>query len=345
MSLPLAMPFLPMEAKITSEIPVGAGWQYEPKWDGFRCLAFRDGDDIELQSKAGQPLTRYFPEVIAALLKSRAKTFALDGELIVPIQGLLSFDDLLQRIHPAASRVQLLSRTHPAHLVVFDFLVNEKGAKLVSLPLEDRRAALETFYSKYFADNDSMELSKATSDLNIAKRWLKDMRGQLDGIVAKKIDQPYLSGERAMLKIKNIRSADCVVGGFRYASGKRTVGSLLLGLYDDQGLLNHVGYTSSMPAATRTKLTKELLELREPPGFTGAAPGGPSRWSSDRSTEWEPLKPKLVVEVQYDHFTGARFRHGTKLLRWRPDKAPRQCTLKQVRFESRVSFEKLLVEP
>ena len=269
--------------------------------------------------KAGQPLTRYFPEVAAALLRSRAKTFVLDGELIVPVKGRLSFDDLLQRIHPAASRVQLLSRTHPAHLVVFDFLVNEKASKLVSLPLEDRRAALEVFHSKYFSGNKSIELSQATRDLNVAKHWLKTMRGQLDGIVAKKVDQAYLSGERAMLKIKNIRSADCVVGGFRYASGKRTVGSLLLGLYDDKGLLNHVGYTSSMPAAGRQALTKELLDLREPPGFTGAAPGGPSRWSTDRSTEWEPLKPKLVVEVQYDHFTGARFRHGTKLLRWRPD--------------------------
>lgn len=344
MSLPLAVPFLPMEAKITSEIPEGPDWQYEPKWDGFRCIAFRDGDRVELQSKAGQPLTRYFPEVAAALLKARAKTFVVDGELIVPVDGRLSFDDLLQRIHPAASRVELLSRKHPAHFVLFDFLVDEKDNELVSLPLEKRRAALEKFHAKYFAGNDSVELSQATRDLNVAQRWLKTMRGQLDGIVAKEIAQPYMSGERAMLKVKNIRSADCVVGGFRYASGKKIVGSLLLGLYDERGLLNHVGYTSSMPAAGRRALTEELLGLREPPGFTGQAPGGPSRWSTDRSAEWEPLKPKLVVEVQYDHFTGARFRHGTKLLRWRPDKDPHQCTMKQVQFESHVPFQKLLVE-
>ncbi len=344
MDLPLSIPFLPMEAKITSEIPSGPEWQYEPKWDGFRCVAFRSGQDVELQSKAGQPLTRYFPEVVAALVRARAKTFVLDGELIVPADGRLSFDDLLQRIHPAASRVQLLSRTHPARLVVFDFLVNEKGGKLVAQPLEERRAALEKFHARYFAGNDSVELSRATRDPKVALHWLKTMRGQLDGIVAKKIADPYRSGERAMLKIKNIRSADCVVGGFRYATGKRTVGSLLLGLYDKEGLLNHVGYTSSMPAAGRKALTDQLLELRELPGFTGQAPGGPSRWSTGRSAEWEPLRPQLVVEVQYDHFTGARFRHGTKLLRWRPEKDPRECTVKQVTFESRVPIEKLLIE-
>ena len=238
--------------------------------------------------------------MVEALLKTRAKKFVLDGELIVPVEGRLSFDDLLQRIHPAASRVQLLSRTHPAHFVVFDFLTDEKGSNLVSLPLEKRRRKLEAFHAKYFAGNESVALSRATRDLNVSKRWLKTMRGQLDGIVAKKIEQTYLSGERAMLKVKNIRSADCVVGGFRYASGKRTVGSLLLGLYDDQGLLNHVGYTSSMPSASRKTLTQELVNLREPPGFTGQAPSGPSRWSTDRSTEWEPLRPKLVEEVQDD---------------------------------------------
>jgi len=171
------------------------------------------------------------------------------------------------------------------------------------------------------------------------------MRGQLDGIVAKRIDQTYLSGERAMLKVKTLRSADCVVGGFRYGSGKKTVGSLLLGLYDESGLLNHVGFTSSISTAERKDLTCKLEAVIQPPGFTGQAPGGPSRWSTDRSAEWQPLKPELVVEVQYDHFTGSRFRHGTKLLRWRPDKALRQCTIDQVRFESSVSFTKLLTRP
>jgi ATP-dependent DNA ligase len=342
MKLPIAIPFLPMEAKIASEIPVGPEWEYEPKWDGFRCIAFRSGKEVELQSKAGQPLTRYFPEIVAALLAVKARKCVLDGEVIVLVKGRLSFDDLLQRIHPAASRVEMLSHKHPAQLVVFDLLVDEKGSTLISLRLEERRKALEAFHSKYLAKNKSIELSRATRDATVAQEWLNTMRGQLDGIVAKRIDQPYLSGERAMLKIKTIRSADCVVGGFRYASGKRIVGSLLLGLYDGSGLLNHVGFTSSMPAAGRKALTQKLEGLVEPPGFTGQAPGGPSRWSDNRSAEWEPLKAELVVEVQYDHFTGARFRHGTKLLRWRPDKAPRQCTMKQVEFESRVPFAKLL---
>jgi ATP-dependent DNA ligase len=201
--------------------------------------------------------------------------------------------------------------------------------------------ALEVFHGRYLAENKTIELSLATRDAGVAKGWMKAMRGQLDGIVAKRIDQPYLSGERAMLKIKTIRSADCVVGGFRYASGKKTVGSLLLGLYNGKAL-NHVGFTSSMPTAGRQALTQKLEELLQLPGFTGQAPGGPSRWSTDRSAEWKPLKPELVVEVHYDHFTGARFRHGTKFLRWRPDKAPHQCTVKQVKFESKVLIENLV---
>ncbi len=344
MRLPLAIPFPPMEAKLASEIPVGPEWQYEPKWDGFRCIAFRSGDEVELQSKAGQTLTRYFPEIAAALLALKAKAFVLDGELIVPVNGRLSFDDLLQRIHPAASRVEMLSHKTPAQMVVFDLLVDAHESSLLPQNLEERRKALVAFHSKYLGANKSIELSRATHDITVARGWLTAMRGQLDGIVAKRIDQPYMSGERAMLKIKTIRSADCVVGGFRYASGKKVAGSLLLGLYDDSGLLNHVGYTSSMPAIERKALTQKLEKLVQPPGFTGQAPGGPSRWSTDRSAEWEPLKAELVVEVQYDHFTGARFRHGTKLLRWRPDKAPRQCTLKQVAFESATPFTKLLAE-
>ncbi len=342
MKLPLKMPLLPMEAKIAAGIPAGPEWEYEPKWDGFRCLAFRDGDNVELQSKSGQPLERYFPELVAALLAVKAQAFVLDGEIIVPVDGRLSFDELLQRIHPAASRVKMLSEKHPAQLIVFDLLADDKGSSLIELPLEKRRKALEAFSRKYLAKNKSIELSLSTRDIAVAKNWLRTMRGQLDGIVAKRLDQPYISGERAMIKVKTIRSADCVVGGFRYGSGKKTVGSLLLGLYDEHGLLNHVGFTSSIAAAERKELTRKLESLIEPPGFTGQAPGGPSRWSTERSAEWKPLKTELVVEVQYDHFTGARFRHGTKLLRWRPDKPPRQCTMKQVAFESSVSFKKLL---
>jgi ATP-dependent DNA ligase len=342
MNLPIVPPYPPMEAKITSDIPVGPEWQYEPKWDGFRCLAFRSGKEVELQSKSGQPLTRYFPEIVAALLNVKAPEFVLDGELILMVEGKLSFDDLLQRIHPAESRVRKLSHEYPVRLVAFDLLVDADGSELQSHPLAERRKALEAFYSKYLLKNESFGLSPVTSSPAVARRWLDAMRGQLDGIVAKQTDQPYLSGERAMLKMKNIRSADCVVGGFRYGTGKDTVGSLLLGLFDDAGHLNHVGYTSSIAAAERKALTKKLEQLIEAPGFTGQAPGGPSRWSTDRSSEWKPLKTELVVEVQYDHFNGGRFRHGTKLLRWRPDKAPEQCTIEQVEFESKVPIQKLL---
>ncbi len=338
------MKLLPMEAKLAAEIPTGPGWQYEPKWDGFRCIASRSGKEVDLQSKSGQPLTRYFPEIVETLLSVGAKQFVVDGELIVPVDGKLSFDDLLQRIHPAASRVETLSQKTPARLVVFDFLRDDKGKSLVSEPLEQRRQTLEAFYSRFLGKSERIDLSLATDNIQTAKSWLKTMRGQLDGIVAKRLDEPYRSGERAMVKVKNIRSADCVVGGFRYGTGKRVVGSLLLGLYDDDGLLNHVGFTSSIAAADREAVTHKLEKLIHPPGFTGQAPGGPSRWSTERSTEWQPLKPELVVEVQYDHFTGARFRHGTKLLRWRPDKKPRECTVAQVRFESKVPFTKLLAQ-
>jgi len=324
-----------MEAKIAGVIPTGPEWEYEPKWDGFRCLAFRSGKEVELQSKAGETLTRYFPEIQTTLLQAAASKFVLDGELIVVEHGHLSFDDLLRRIHPAASRVRMLSETHPAQFVVFDLLVDEHGHSLISKPLDERRALLEHFYENYLSSSDSVLLSRRTRLPRVAERWMKMTRGQLDGVVAKRIDQPYLSGERAMIKVKTIRSADCVVGGFRYGSKKKEVGSLLLGLYEG-GLLHHVGFTSSMPSASRPELTRKLENLIEAPGFTGRAPGGPSRWSTGRSAEWQPLKPELVVEVEYDHFTGVRFRHGTKFLRWRPDKAPRQCLMKQVGFESKV---------
>lgn len=341
MSLPIVPPFMPMEAKLAASLPDGPEWEYEPKWDGFRCLAFRDGDDIELQSKAGQSLTRYFPEVVSALRGVKAEKFVLDGELVVPVNGCLSFDDLLQRIHPAASRVEKLSRAFPAQLIAFDLLADEKGLSLVSRDLKDRRHRLESFHDRFLKSGKGIILSRATTDTAVAQRWMKEMRGQLDGIVAKRTNQPYQPGERAMLKIKTLRTADCVIGGFRYATAKQTAGSLLLGLYDEAGLLNHVGFTSSITASGREELTQKLEALIEPPGFTGRAPGGPSRWSTDRSAEWKPLKPQLVVEVQYDHFTGDRFRHGTKLLRWRPDKRADQCIREQVAFESTVPFTRL----
>jgi ATP-dependent DNA ligase len=337
MPLPIAPPYPAMEARLVSAIPEGDGWQYEPKWDGFRCLVFRDGATVELQSKAGQPLTRYFPEVAASMRKLAARRFVLDGELAIPSGGSLSFDDLLQRIHPSASRVAMLSKKTPALFIAFDLLVDPRGRSLVQRPLRERRAALEAFASEHFAPRrGALLLSPATTRLEVAREWYGLAGADLDGLVAKRLDAAYAPGERtAMMKVKKRRTADCVVGGFRYASAGRVVGSLLLGLYDDEGLLHHVGFTSGIPAAQRADLTRQLKALREPPGFTGRAPGGPSRWNAARSTEWEPVKPELVVEVEYDHVTGGRFRHGTRLLRWRPDKAPRQCTIAQIEAESR----------
>src|SRR5438874_190336 len=335
MSLPLPTDYAPMEANTAREIPTGPEWEYEPKWDGFRCLAFRDGARVHIMTKSGQPLARYIPEIEEALLSIEAKKFVLDGELIVAQERTLSFDALLQRIHPAESRIRKLAKETPATLLVFDLLVNEHGKDLTQRTLDERRLELERFAGKFFGKRDGMRLSPRTRDFDVAKAWFKRMAGPLDGIIAKRVDRAYASGERnSMLKIKNLRTADCVVGGFRYGTKNRLVGSLLLGLYDDAGLLNHVGFTSGLPAAEKPALTKRLESLIESPGFTGAAPGGPSRWGTERSGEWEPVAPKLVVEVQYDHFSGDRFRHGTKLLRWRPEKRPRDCKASQVRRES-----------
>jgi ATP-dependent DNA ligase len=332
MKLPIKPPFPPMEARLVSEPPVGEVWQYEPKWDGFRCLAFRDGDEVYLQSKAGQPLTRYFPELVDALRGLKAKRFVLDGEMVIPIGRHFSFDNLLMRIHPAASRVKKLAAETPALLIVFDLLVDERGKSLVQSTLAMRRPRLEQFAKKYFGRKDRLRLSPATTTLATARRWFKATGANLDGIVAKRLDLEYQSGTRdGMEKVKHRRTADCVVGGFRYLEAdKRQVGSLLLGLYDDEGKLNHVGFTASFKAADRRKITDKVAAFKGGAGFTGRAPGGPSRWSSRRSDEWQPLKPRLVVEVEYDHFSGDRFRHGTHLVRWRPDKAPRQCTMDQV---------------
>ncbi len=335
MSLPLALDFPPMEADTAKEIPQGEEWEYEPKWDGFRCLAFRDGDDVRLMSKSGQELERYFPEIVAALKELKAERFVTDGELIVTQQRTLDFDALLQRIHPAESRVRKLAAETPATYVVFDLLVNERGIDLTGRVLDERRTALESFAEDVFAGHERVRLSPRTRNFATAKAWFQRMAGPLDGVIAKRVDRPYDAGARnAMVKIKNLRTADCVIGGFRYASKGKQVGSLLLGLYNEAGLLDHVGFCSGIAAADKAALTKKLEDLKAPPGFTGSKPGGPSRWSTERSTEWEPLAPELVIEVQYDHFSGHRFRHGTKLLRWRPEKAPKSCTIQQVRRES-----------
>lgn len=330
MGLAISFPFPPMEAKSSTQIPRGDQWEYEPKWDGFRCLVFKDGGRVELQSKSSQPLGRYFPELVETIRKIKARQFVVDGEIVIPEGKGFSFDHLLLRIHPAQSRVELLSKQTPAKLVLFDLLVDEKNRSLVEAPLQNRRAHLQKFADKYLSKTDSLILSPFTRDIKKARRWLTERGTRLDGIVAKRLDLPYLSGERAMQKIKRLRTADCVVGGFRYSSKEKTVGSLLLGLYDADGLLNHVGFTSSFTPQQRRELVKKLVALIKPPGFTGHAPGGPSRWATARSAEWHPLSPRLVVEVQYDHFSGGRFRHGTKFLRWRPDKKPSQCTFDQL---------------
>jgi ATP-dependent DNA ligase len=330
MPLEVRSPLPPMEALSVDAIPQGENWQYEPKWDGFRCVAFRDGRNVELQSKSLQPLGRYFPEVVEALAQLDAKRFVLDGEIAVPEGRGFSFDALLQRIHPAASRVKRLATETPAIYVVFDLLAADDGKSLLSVPLRERRAHLEKFAAQYFGKG-AVRLSPATTKLAQAKKWLSQTGATLDGIIAKRRDFDYRAGERdGMQKIKNFRSADCVIGGFRYGSKTKVVGSLLLGLYDSKGLLHHVGFTSGIPAADRPALTKKLEKLIAPPGFTGAAPGGPSRWNQGKENTWQPLKPELVVEVCYDHVTGNRFRHGTKLLRWRPDKSPAQCTMDQL---------------
>ena len=338
MALPIPISYAPMDARLVHDIPDDPAWQYEPKWDGFRCLAFRDGKKIELQSKSGQPLGRYFPEIVAELEALGASQFVIDSELVIPEGNALSFDALLQRIHPAATRIKKLSVETPAVMICFDLLVDSEGALLADAPLRERRKKLEQFARKFLSHTDRVVLSPAAADVKTARKWFAGVGAALDGVVAKRLDLPYRSGNRdGMVKVKKLRTADCVVGGFRYASKGKDVGSLLLGLYDEKGLLNHVGFCSSFKTDERKKLRPILEPLIEAPGFTGQAPGGPSRWSTERSTEWQPLAPKLVVEVQYDHYSGGRFRHGTGFLRWRPDKSPKKCTMAQVSQEASVS--------
>ena len=317
----------PMEALLAEELPQGPGWQYEPKWDGFRCLAARDGDAVELWSKSGKPLGRYFPEIEALLAGLKTKRFAIDSELLIEQGGAIAFDALQLRLHPAESRIRKLAAATPAMLMAFDCLSLD-GQSLADEPFERRRAMVEKLIAK--EREPLLLLSSATADRHEAIRWLERSGGALDGVIAKRLDEPYRPGQRAMVKVKQRRTADCVVGGFRYTAKGGEVGSLLLGLYDDEGLLNHVGFTSSITAKDKPAWTRELKALIAPPGFTGKAPGGPSRWATERSTEWQPLRPEIVVEVLYDQVTGDRFRHGTKLLRRRPDKAPRQCRMDQL---------------
>ncbi len=329
---PIDEPIAPMEAKLVDALPEEDGWQFEPKWDGFRAIVVRDGDEIRIHSKSGKPLARYFPEVVALVASLAAPRFVIDGELILPVGEILSFDALQQRLHPAESRIRKLSVETPAQLMIFDCLAIGDDAYR-DRPLGDRRAALEAFHRDH--GGPSLLLSPASTERGQGERWLAESGGALDGVVAKRLDEPYRSGERAMLKVKQHRTADCVVGGFRRVKGGDGVASLLLGLYRDDGRLDHVGFTSAIADADRAALTAMLEPLAGGEGFSGKAPGGPSRWNNGATSEWVPLRPELVVEVIYDQVTAGRFRHGTRLLRWRPDKAAAACTTAQLVHELR----------
>ncbi len=328
-TLGVPLTIAPMEAQLVTTLPAETLWQFEPKWDGFRCLAFKAGNEVEIKAKSGKSLSRFFPEVLDNLRNVSSHSFVLDGELVIAVDGALSFGALQMRLHPAASRIKRLAQETPATLIGFDCLLRKPSQSLELKPFEQRHSALLEFFASIGAV-DHLIMTPYTRDRRTAATWLKDRHVFLDGVVAKRLDLPYQPGRRAMVKVKHLRTADCVVGGFRYERNSSLVGSLLLGLYDDNGLLNHVGFTSGLTDSEKPALTKRLETLIANPGFTGDAPGGPSRWSTERSEEWHPLAPKLVVEVRYDHVTDKRFRHGTRLLRWRPDKSPRQCTFDQI---------------
>jgi ATP-dependent DNA ligase len=323
-------PTAPMEAKLVDALPTDGGWQFEPKWDGFRAISTRRGGAVAIHSKSGKRLDRYFPELVEILGGLSVDHFELDGEIILPVDHVLSFDALQARLHPAESRIEKLSRETPAQLMLFDCL-RLGDRDLRDMSLSERRNALETFHSQN--GSSSLLLSPKSESIEDAHQWLASSGGALDGVVAKRIEDPYRSGERAMLKVKQLRTADCVVGGFRTVKDGRGVASLLLGLYDDDGKLDHVGFTSAIRSDERERIADMLEPLISPPGFTGKAPGGPSRWNNGEETPWSPLRPHFVVEVIYDQVTGKRFRHGTRLHRWRPDKSPDQCTMDQLEYE------------
>jgi ATP-dependent DNA ligase len=324
--------FAPMEMRAAQSLPEGAGWLFEPKWDGFRCLAHRDGRDVALTSKAGQPLARYFPEIVAAFRELDADHFSLDGELVVPVAGALSFDALQQRIHPAASRVSMLAKKTPALYLAFD-LLRLNSVDWIDEPIERRRPALEALAERF--DSTRIRLSPATQSRSIVDRWFASVGGALDGVIAKKLGVPYASGRRdAAIKVKKVRTVDCVVGGFRFAKDSRSrIGSLLLGLYDQDGLLDYIGFCSAFSNVERERLLEQLKPHVGEPGFTGGAPdSAPSRWDrgEERDRSYVKLRPELVLEVEYDQVTSGRIRHGTRPLRWRTDKPPATCTTDQL---------------
>lgn len=324
-------PPAPMEARLVTELPDGEGWQFEPKWDGFRAVAVRDGDRLNLWSRSGKPLERYFPDIVEMLGTLPQKRFTVDGELIIPVGDALSFAALQARLHPAASRVAKLVAEAPAQFMLFDCLSLD-GKSLSEQPLTDRRAALEKFHAE--TGRGDLLLSPASLNVADARRWLARSGGALDGVIAKRLDEPYRFGERAMAKVKQLRTADCVVGGYR-KTDKGEVASLLLGLFDADGRLDHVGFVSGLSRSTRAELGPILAAHEGEPGFTGKAPGGPSRWNGGVAHPWISLRHELVAEVEYDQVTGDRFRHGARFHRWRPDKEPASCTFEQLARELR----------
>lgn len=317
----------PMEARLVDVLPEEGAWRFEPKWDGFRAIAVAAGNQVDIRSKSGKSLARFFPEVATLLRNLSVKDFIVDGELVLPIAGKLSFDALQQRLHPAASRIERLARETPAKLILFDCLRLD-GEELTGQPLRIRRAALERFHVA--AGGPSLLLSPQTDTRSDALAWLERSGGALDGIVAKPLDQPYRPGERAMLKVKTLRTADCVVGGYRMTKDGKGVASLLLGLHSTEGRLDHVGFVSGFPKEERAALLALMQPLAGGAGFSGDAPGGPSRWRKAGEAEWIPVAPERVVEVTYDQVTGQRLRHGARFVRWRPDKDPRACTFEQL---------------
>lgn len=319
-------PIAPMEALLVDALPPAPGWQYEPKWDGFRAIVVRDVDRVEIWSKAGKSLGRYFPEVLENVRSLKEQHLLLDGELVIPIGAHLSFDALQARLHPAASRIARLSRETPAQLILFDCLrVGDRDLAVETLG--ERRAALETLAASFVAPG--LILSPASLDPDQADAWLAASGGALDGVIAKPFDQPYAAGERAMRKVKQSRTADCVVGGYR-KTADGGVASLLLGLFNEAGKLDLVGFTSAFPDEERIALASILSSHEGGPGFTGKAPGGPSRWNPEKTGDYIALDHERIAEVVYEQVTGGRFRHAARFLRWRPDKAPEQCRTDQL---------------
>lgn len=334
MELPLAPPIRPMLAKLQDEMPVDDGWVYEPKWDGFRALVFRDGEDIHVASRDAKPLERYLPELVGPLKKTLPERCIVDGEVVVPGPQGLDFDALLMRIHPAASRVEMLSERIPSAYIAFDLLALGDRS-LLEVPLEERRAALVTLApiasTEVVPEPLEILVTPQTDDPDLARRWFEGLEAWgLDGLIAKRTGTPYSPGKRTMVKLKHKRTADCVVGGYRLNKTGDGVGSLLLGVYRGK-TLHYVGHTSSFKAAERRSLLRQLQPLRADGGFgDGRTPGGPSRWTGGRDTAWVSLEPRLVCEVAYDHMQGDRLRHAATFIRWRDDKPPEECTFDQL---------------